>query len=281
MGVSEMGLSKLGTIKLKYPNGKTIPDNVYQAVEFAGKIGFLSRELWSELFSSGGKRWQGQQLKKVVQAKLLMPYPNSALRDYYCLTKASRNLLENLNLCVLNPVNSNQLEHDGLVARSMWRLSKLGLITRWRVEAELKREQVREYQLSRDVRNKKYPDAVFKMKVFGEERTIALEYERTMKSAGRYRDALWLYSKMNSFAMILFVCENLAIENALKRRLQYMKLPDLWGRVAFAKVSDWRENPSEAPIGLGDKIVRLKDLGKNKCDNSKASEQDQVIAYVI
>lgn len=251
-------------MSLKYPNGKAMPENVFCALEFAGKVGFLSRHLWRDQFSSGGTRWQQRQLKKMLKARLIASFRNSAVKDYYCLTSVGQTFLANLNLSVVNAVNINQLQHDEMVAHSLWALTKLNLITAWRVEAELKAQQVRMYQLSREVRNKKYPDAVFKMKVFGEERTIALEYERTMKSAGRYRDTLWLYSRMDSFSMTLFICENLAIQNALKRRLQYMKLPELWGRVAFCKVFQWKQSPADAPIELGDKVIVLRDLCRPK-----------------
>jgi len=249
-------------------DGQAVSENVFQALRLAGKIGFLSRGLWYDYFARGDERWRRRQLRYLVDRKLLTPHSNPAGQDYFILTQKCRRMLENENLVGVNPSALSQIYHDESVARWLLSLEKDGLVNEWQTESELKCQQTKIYQLSRDLRNQKYPDAVFKVSALGKERSFALEYERTQKSALRYKDILWLYSRSSSVGLVIFICENMFIQNAIEGRLRYLGIAELWDRVALTQAKMWRENPSLAPLQLGNKTIRLAEI----CERRKPEE---------
>lgn len=251
-----------------YLSGQVLPQNVYDALRVTGKIGFLSRKLWVEFFARGNERWNERQKKFLKDRKLLEAHPNPAAKGYYILTSVSRALMTAWNLSSVRPAPVAQIYHDEVVAQSILRLEQQGFVRAWQTENELKSKQVKEYQLSRDVRNQKYPDAVMKVWALGQERTFALEYERTRKASLRYKDILWAYSRTDSLGMVIFICDCEAIKKTIKGRLQHLRLPDLWSRIAFTDAKDWIKNPSEAIIELGDQRLTLRSLCQSAEDKA-------------
>ena len=243
-----------------YVSGQVLPQNVFEALRVTGKIGFLSRKLWIEFFAKGNERWNERQKKFLKDRRLLASHPNPAASGYYILTPISRALMTAWNLSSVRPAPVAQIYHDEVVARSILRLEQQGLVRGWLTENELKSKQVKQYQLSQDVRNQKYPDAVLKVWALGQERTFALEYERMRKASLRYKDILWAYSRTESLGMVIFICDSDAIKKTIKGRLQHLRLPDLWSRVAFTDAKDWIKNPSEAIIELGNQRLTLRSL---------------------
>ncbi|MDZ4660167.1 MAG: hypothetical protein SGJ18_00975 [Pseudomonadota bacterium] len=250
---------------MKYESGQNIPDHVADALRLTGKVGFLSHALWRDCFAEKyNLRWQRRQLRNLVKEKILRDYAKTLNNCYFVLSIKGRRLLEDENRNVVKPSPLSQLLHDENVARSLINLDKSGLLVGWKTENELKSTQGKVFQLNRDARNKKYPDAVLKINTHGIERTIAIEYERTRKSAGRYKKILWLYSRSMDFGMVVFICENKSIETAIREKLKYMQLPDLLKRVAFVQSAKWQIDPANAPLELGNKVFTLKEICRNK-----------------
>jgi hypothetical protein len=65
---------------------------------------------------------------------------------------------------------------------------------------------------------------------------------------------------MESYWLVLFVCETDAILNAIKRQFHHLKESSLLSRVAFTSAKHWTMAPESAPIELDDKIFSLKEL---------------------
>ncbi|MGK5089408.1 hypothetical protein WDW86_17800 [Bdellovibrionota bacterium FG-2] len=249
---------------MKYANGKDMPKNVIRALMIAGKVGFLSRALWNEFCATGNERWNQKQLQLLGSRGLLMAHPNPAAREYWVLTPLARRLLENSNCVSIRPAPVAQIHHDECITRWLLWLGREKIVTSWRGEMELKSAQVKEFQLGRDARNQKYPDAVFKIRALGSDRTFALEYERTGKSALRYKDILWLYSRMDSMNLVIFVCENLALEAMILGRLKHLRQPVLWNRVALTQSKDWQKGPTDAPIRLDGNTFTIRELAQQQ-----------------
>lgn len=247
---------------MKYPKKNEMPKNVYHALRLTAKMGFLSRHLWNTFFNSGKTRWTQKQIKALTENDkgLLKKHSNPTASNYFILTPKAQGLLLKENVHIVRPTPVAQLAHDEFIAESLFRLEKSGLIKSWITENEMKSSQMRRFELSTDPRNMKYPDVVFELSAQNKTYTIALEYERTRKASSRYKDILWLYSNMSNVSMILFVCEDQPIINEIKNKLKLMRLPNLFGKVAFAFSSNWKLNPAETSIELDGKAFTLKEL---------------------
>lgn len=241
-----------------YPGGQPLPKNVFEALKFTGKVGFISRSIWNRFFAVGTTRWSRRQFQSLIDKKLLIQHPNKVAMDYFILTPLSRQLLHSQKCIHVEPTHMIQICHDETVATSILQLYQEGLVIDWKCEAELKK--TREFQLNENVRDQKYPDAIMKVSVSGKERTLAIEYERTQKSSTRYKDILWLYSSRSNLGMVLFICESSTIEKTIEGRMKYLGIPELFHRVAFVSSLDWTTNPSEARIRYGDKVISLKKI---------------------
>ncbi len=247
-------------VKTNIVDASHVPDNVIRALQLAGKIGFLSRGLWYDYFGNGSLRWKQRQFHDMVKNNLIVRHANPVTDDYFVLTKKSRGLLGSLGDITVSPPPISQIYHDEWIATWLLELERSGVATDWATEMELKCTQAKAYQLSRDLRNQKYPDAIFNVRALGKNRQLALEYERTPKGMQRYKNILWLYSRSDATGLVIFICENKFIRNAIEGRLKYLNIPSLWDRVALAMAADWRDSPLTAPLTIGTKTITLEQI---------------------
>jgi hypothetical protein len=87
--------------------------------------------------------------------------------------------------------------------------------------------------------------------------TTALEYEATRKAHSRYKAILRAYAGMSDLSMVLFVCRNEAIQNAVESCLKSLEGTQLARRVAFVDAEAWVDDPARAPIKIRSGTIRL------------------------
>ena len=245
---------------MRYFSGKEMPSNVYDALKLTGKAGFITRGIWRDFFAVGNDRWNREQVRLLCERKLLERHPNPIAEDCYVLSRVGRVLLAKHGLHFVGSPYVSQIAHDEIVIRSLLTLSREGIAHQCLFESEMKCHQMRQHQINSSPRDQKYPDAVMNIRALGRDRLCAVEYERTRKSPQRYKDILWLYSRIEAFWLVLFVCETDTILKAIKRQLYHLKDPSLLSRAAFTSAKHWKMSPESAPIELDDKIFSLKEL---------------------
>lgn len=249
---------------MRYRGGKPIPANVIEALKLAGKIGLITRNLWNAHFHHGTPRAQQIQLQRLTESEynFLKKHPNPIAKDCFVLTELGKAFIERQGRTVVTPTPVSQIVHDELIASTLTSLEKGNVITSWKSEAEMKKSQMREFVLNRDPKDKKYPDAIFEIQVQNGLWKMALEYERTRKAAPRYKDVLWLYSRMTEIKLVIFVCGSAVIENTLAGQMKRLNLPKLYGRVAFVQEKEWRQDPMHANLRLENQSFSLKDFSQ-------------------
>jgi hypothetical protein len=152
------------------------------------------------------------------------------------------------------------LVHDELIVHSWLGLRKEICITDWRFESELKKPENNQFQLNVAADYPKYPDALFKLIAFEEERLCAFEYERSEKSLMRYRSILIRYSAIRSLWLLLIVYESETIRYRISSQLKRLNDPFLKSRLALVDKQSWLQSPARAPITLADKRFCLLEL---------------------
>ena len=234
----------------RYENSQPIPDNVIQALTFTGKVGFITRSLWHEFFATGNLRWQERQLQKLMEGDYLKKHRNVYAKRVLVLTEKSTALVNALHGPTVSPVPVMYLAHDTVVARSLLTLKREHIIRDFHVERELKTYGIKDYLLSEKDHDRKYPDAVFKFKPFGKERTVAVEYEREQKSASRYRTMLTQYAAVTNLDLVLFIVERPAIKKAIEGAKKYISQNSISEKLAFVSADDWQKSPLDAVIEM-------------------------------
>ncbi|MBS1963075.1 MAG: hypothetical protein JST04_12745 [Bdellovibrionales bacterium] len=245
---------------LRYPSGQPISTNVIQALRFVGKVGFLSRESWHEFFGIGSRRWQEQQLQYAVEKRLFRKHRNPVARRFFVVGEEGAEFLKGLKAACVSPVPVMYLTHDHIVAQSMMRLNRAGLVRSFHVERELKTYGMKDFKLGEQDRDPKYPDAVFRINAFGGMRTVAVEYERERKSSSRYRNIVFQYAGLTHLSMILYIVENDGIRSAVESALKHLGTTALHDKMAFVSAEDWQKSPLTAAIKLKSGDVKLGEI---------------------
>jgi len=158
----------------------------------------------------------------------------------------------------------SQIAHDEVVARSLFRLEKNGIVSEWSPECELKRTKALQFDLGISAKEQKYPDAIFIMELAGRMGTFAVEYERTLKAASRYKDILWLYSKTSNIDVVIYICKDKLIENTIKGRLNFIRNLALYKKIGFVDANEWQKNPESAVIEFNSASNTLGNLSQKK-----------------
>lgn len=249
-------------MKAKYSGGRDIPSNVLRSLKYLGKVGVISRGTWNQRFGQGSFRWKRKQLQNLKEEGLIQLHTCGSLSDVYVLTEKGHRLLFELNQNSVLPVPPQFIKHDESVASSLIFLEEQGICSQWHTERELKSLSLIEYAIRSKDNEVKYSDAIFKVQIQGKPRTVALEYERTGKSAARYKAILWQYSKMTNFSMILYVTENDIIKIRIKKTLKHLGNVGLLDRIGFMSADGWRNNPLSSKIELKDKVTSFETLCK-------------------
>lgn len=236
--------------------GQKIPNNVIEAVRFTAKTGFITRSLWHENFVTAKRSASNEQFKFLIKKdifRLNKVYNDSS---FYVLGTKGRRIKDELGLTACHFPRLNQLSHDGFISGTTFKLYKNHLLLNWNSESELKMNSRynEEYKFSR------YPDFLIDVKISGEKRTIALEYEKTQKAIRRYYQILSAYNGMNQVSLVIFICESnenlLLIQNALKKMNNQL----LNTKVAVCLASEWSKSPEFAEIKMLKRTFALNNL---------------------
>ena len=243
-----------------YSKNQPIPTNVLEAIKFTGKAGFLSKEIWHQYFGVGAYRWQEKQLKFLEDRGYLKRPKNEFTERIFSLTDKSVTLLASMKQPCVSPVPVKYLPHDSVVAKAMLSLQKKRLVSNFHFERELKTYGIKDFLLSNKDHDQKYPDAIFKMTAYGELRTAAIEYEREQKSSSRYKNILWQYTQLTNLSVVLYICENTAIQKAVERAMKHLGQTELVDRMGYVEADEWRNDPASASIKLKSRTVKLKEI---------------------
>ncbi len=243
--------------------GRPLGDAAIEAIFLVGKTGFICRQTWNKFFAKGCKRWWREQLSLLVKSNYLMVHQNAAGKDIFVLGMKGQQLLEQNGRGFVLPPMIDTISHDRVIMQSLLRLSQLGFVSKWQSEAELKKDNISGLGLRVKNNAIKFPDATAIISMAGSDRQVAFEFERVRKSFSRYGEILFAYAQLQSFSLILYICETDGIKAAIKKTLNEMKRPNLENRIGFVDGAAWKENPESAPITLRNGVVKLVDLCKN------------------
>lgn len=245
----------------RYNNGYLMSSHVAEALRYIGKVGVLSSRDWYHYFCHNkDRRWQERQLAYLRNNGYIKKHTANSLLGKWILDEKGKSFLNARKWSVVNPVPAHHVDHDELVARSLYEMEQASYIHSWQVEKELKMMNQKDYMLSNKDGDMKFPDAIFKVKLSDGIRTVALEYERRGKSDTRYRSILWNYSDLSSISLVIFICEEELYSKRIERALKNIGRTDLKDRLAITSAAEWKSSPLLAPIKMSRGIINLKSV---------------------
>lgn len=250
-----------------YPkSNRVIPENVRDAIAFTGKTGFISRRLWNERFNDGNKTWKAKQLSKLLTKDIFKSYIQICGNQFYKLGLSGLVLSRGLGIKPIQAPLNNQILHDEWIYEMVLALHKANYVQAWLTEAELK-SGVKFDSGDLVAIESKFPDSVLQVIIKSEIRTIAVEYERTLKSVWRIKETLRAYSTALQFPLVIIICNDEVIRKAYLKVLKKIgdeslnkKIGLAVANVAIDSPNSWHSKPELQEIQMLERTFCLKDI---------------------
>jgi hypothetical protein len=223
-----------------------------EEIEFAARVGFLTRGIWQDFFSPGGFRWQSKIWYRLQKERLLLPYGG---RLDVCLPNSKHALVQALVPFVARPPLLSQLVHDELVARSFIQLKRIYPGGEMKSEAYLKKESPINNKGLRVEEARKHPDLV--LDLAGEK--TAFEIELNQKSRARYRAILRGY-RNGGFSRIIYLIRSEGTMNAVESAAYEVSFPRDKIQLGFGSIGEWKQSPIQTQIHFDHKSTAISEL---------------------
>lgn len=223
-----------------------------EEMEFAARVGFLTRSLWREFFGKGTLRWQNMVWQRLRDDGFFRPH--SGMPHLY-LPNPKQSLVEVRVPHFAKPPVLSQLVHDELVARSYLLLKRELPNCELKTEAYLKKETPISNKGVRIEASEKHPDIVLAINGI----KIAFEIELNQKSRARYRSILRCYRR-SGFAKVIYLIRSEGTMNAVESAASEVSFPRDQIQLGFGSIGDWRANPIATEIHFEKSTERLSDV---------------------
>jgi hypothetical protein len=221
-------------------------------MEFAARVGFLTRNLWREFFAYGHRSWKDKVWLRLKQEGFFRAH--AGMPDLY-LPNAKNRLVDLRVPFVAKPPMLSQLDHDELVARSYLLLKRELPGANLKTEAYLKKEVPISNKGVRIQDVEKHPDLVLELR--GEK--FAFEVELSQKSRARYRSILRCYRR-GGFKKVIYLIRGRGTMNAVESAAHEVSFPRDQIQLGFGSIGEWRANPLKTEIHFDHSSEILEDV---------------------
>jgi hypothetical protein len=232
-----------------------VPNDVLQ---FVGKAGFLTFELWEKYFFTAKSRsalfynWN-----ELIRRKYLTKHSNDRILDTLVLLRNNQNIQLYFDTKPAYVPNLNQLQHDEILLNGVMMLDRSKIIGQWQTEAELKMLKQNDYKVEAQGQLIKYPDIIIHIEIGNRFYAIAIEYERTQKSRKRYAQVLNAYTGMKKIDAVIWIVKTPAIMNIIIEQVKQVHYPLRERPMAFLMEETWKLHP-EKLVELSTEILTNK-----------------------
>lgn len=212
-----------------------------QLIQFLAKSGFISRPFWERFFFLGGKDcWKRRTWNGYLKKGYCKLHPERHLKDVYVLDGKNAEVRKTVSGRLVCPQRATNFVHDELLYEGVLVAERAGLISSWMSEGELRSVGNTVYRLKAKKGFSKYPDALIFAAKDKDALPIAIEYERTLKTARRYEDIIGAYGNLKDVGGILFVSEFPTLEHHIRAATVKHRYNPESPKVNFCSVEAWK-----------------------------------------
>lgn len=178
---------------------RTFDEVRWNTLLFAGRFGFVTRDLFFEYLCPLGRSQRFSFWRKLIGDGWLIPHEPQGRTAY--LSKKARTKFGMI------PARSKYfIEHDEVAARLLLECERLGVVERFWSERELVALQVDSLSVLGSRTLEKIPDLIMDLSGSYGRLRVAVEVERAVKAKERYQAAALSYLEMKNVDLILYVC---------------------------------------------------------------------------
>jgi len=223
-------------------------------IRFAVKTGFLTKAMWHEFFAEGGECWRRRNWNLLSSRGFFKPHTSKRATEVLVLNPKNKLVKETVGDDICRPPYVAQLDHDEIIARSILRLCRAGVVAAFQVETELKRWAPKSHWRQALENRDKFPDALIH---FRNGLRVAIELELTLKSRRRYRHILRTYRSYNSCDQIIYIVNSESIFTSITESMDEIRYVDESRPIAFMWLDEWVADPMTARIVFRTKATTI------------------------
>lgn len=195
-----------------FPMNNKDPRIIKSAISFAAKFGFLTQDIFFEFLCPRGKTQKYDNWNGLVSEG----YFTTSQRDPKLLYFTKKGFAAAGPACVKRRY-FYYIEHDTLAAKIFLHLQETNRVVNSWTEAELRAAPWEAITVVGANDATKLPDLVVDLRGSEGFVRIAFEIEASRKSRERYDQISFAYLDMKKINLVVFVCENVALENQVGR----------------------------------------------------------------
>jgi len=226
---------------------------------FASKMGFLSKRLWLDFFTTKSRSQNSRLWRSFVAQEYFKKHESKSLTDVLVLDQKGRSFLEAMGIGAVSAPHMNQVDHDETVSRILIQLERQNGIRSIETESELKQKFMLWMRTTREGRGAKFPDLTLNLHETGKFPRVALEIELSKKNFERCKAVMMSYSGKKEIAAVVFIAEQQAIFDRLARAMKATHYPSWERPIGFSPLKEWMREPMKAPIYLSNGVATLED----------------------
>jgi hypothetical protein len=225
-----------------------------RAIEVTGRFGFLSRENFWRHITKRQKSENYVSWKRLTQSGLFKAYRGSDQHLY--LSRSGIQVLQERDASYVGKAHPMYFEHDEILMSVALACENAGLIKpTWACDAVIRKLSNVDKVRLLAAHGEKIPDLVFDLNVDGDRARVALEVERTRKSAARYDSLVLSYLTMRAVDLVLIAYNDAYTEKQIRHSIKRLGYPQGNRPMAFCKIKDLIDNPSSFPMQLGGNLI--------------------------
>jgi len=220
------------------------------AAIFTAKMGFITRRIFYEFYSSGDQRNTQKHWLNLERRGLFKHYFSPTKQDTLVLSEYKNEISSPEVAAIVSPPHVGVHNHDETLGRIVLRCQRQELIRSWTSEAELKKIVATEFKLEGSRQTAKYPDALVQLNVPGPPVNVAFELELSRKKLKRYEDVAFAYQFIKPVKAVFFICINDEIIRAIQTAFRRARFPSHEKPVGFALASEWLFDPTNTRLEM-------------------------------
>lgn len=214
-----------------------------QAIHFASRWGFLSRDIYFRHFCKKRRSTQYVYWKNITSSGYFV---RSKVNDRICyITPKAKNILMQESREARFHI---YIEHDSLVADLILNLEQEKKLMLYWTESELKTDLMTAYSILGAERVDRFPDAVIDVIVNGKVERFAVEIERKVKSGFRYNKMVMSYSYYKNLRGVLFGCNTFSTIKAIQKSFFESQLATTEFKIGTYLYDDFEFDSLQCPV---------------------------------
>lgn len=240
-------------------------------IQFAGRWGFLTRNLFFKYFCNKQKTQQLKYWSRLVKTGNFL----KSIYDENVLILSSKGKSQ-CSVQARTPRFFQYIKHDEIVADVTLAFSTRGLVDRFWLEDELFRNHLLAFQVLGGNKIMRVPDMIFELRPAYQKLRFAIEIEKTQKAKIRYDKMAMAYCDLQNVDLVIFGCIDLPTEKSIEDSFKGNENVSQRPKAAFFQFAEFAKEGFSCRIRVDGKETNFSELFNSPGEEQNSNYQNAV-----